>query len=154
LRRDVAGQGQARAPVLRGGGDKARAERGEAIGGSAGGIRPLEARKREAGALRGRFDQALPCGDCLRDLSLLVAHVAEAEVRGYVARIALDRRLEPPRRLLQVAALQRGLAELVLEERQDLVVPRRVGAALLRRRQRGEALPHGIGLVPLVLILV
>ena len=36
----------------------------------------------------------------------------------------VDRRLEPPRCFLQVAALEGGLAEFVLEEREDFVMAR------------------------------
>ena len=81
-------------------------------------------------------------------------HVAEAEARGRVARIASDGRLKAPGGFRQVVDLERCLAEFVLQEREHLVVLRRVGAPLAAERERRELLPSRICLLPLVLVLV
>ena len=61
-----------------------------------------------------------------RGVALLEPDVAEVQIRRRVPGVELDRRLEAARRLGVLAALQRGEAELVLEKREDLLVPRRL----------------------------
>ena len=118
----VPGEREPGAPVLGVGLDQAAAERGEAAAIVRLRIRALEAGEYEVGALRRFFDHALPGRDGAVGVTLIEPHVAQVQVRGDGMVVELDRGLEPACGFGVVHALERIEAQLVLEERQDLLV--------------------------------